>query len=292
MQTWRPHVCCHNALRNITAELLSGICHDVSTEPPLQPLTGEFLEPKTANHQDEARADIHVRGFWGQLQSAKWSRQRSWAGILFSLVFSTTGGMGKEAIVFYHQLADHLSHRSSTSYSRLWLLFGALCLFLYYGWLQCASMEVGSFCIAPQMPLLRWAACIGTTRFWGSPRCLGPSSELFSVAGVIQLSSTYQLVLGVVGKGSPSSPEKKLDYAPKRAAKYSTRKKAILKHKLDAFSHLLLFTIPNRMHHLVVDTLQFVSMDEPMFIVVFSIIHGATSIIIVQVFFPIFFFVV
>ena len=55
----------HNALRNITAEWLSGICHDVSIEPPLQPLTGEFLEPKTANHQDEARADIHVRGFWG-----------------------------------------------------------------------------------------------------------------------------------------------------------------------------------------------------------------------------------
>jgi len=39
----------------------------------------------------------------------------------------------------------------------------------------------------------------------------GPCVNYFSVAGVIQLSSTYQLVLGVVGKGIPSNlGEKKL----------------------------------------------------------------------------------
>ena len=33
-------------------------------------------------------------------------------------VFATTGGMGREAIVFYRCLADHLSRRGSTSYSQ------------------------------------------------------------------------------------------------------------------------------------------------------------------------------
>ena len=60
----------YNALRNITAEWLSKTCHGVALEPPLQPLTGEIIAPKTANRQDEARADIHARGFWGQRQSA------------------------------------------------------------------------------------------------------------------------------------------------------------------------------------------------------------------------------
>ena len=61
---------CHNALRNTTAEWLSRTCYDVAIEPSLQPLTGEIIEPKTANCQEEARADIHARGFWGQRQSA------------------------------------------------------------------------------------------------------------------------------------------------------------------------------------------------------------------------------
>ena len=42
----------------------------MALEPPLQPLTGEIIAPKTANRQDEARADIHARGFWGQRHSA------------------------------------------------------------------------------------------------------------------------------------------------------------------------------------------------------------------------------
>ena len=33
-------------------------------------------------------------------------------------MFATTGDMGREAVVFYRRLADHLSHRTSTSYSR------------------------------------------------------------------------------------------------------------------------------------------------------------------------------
>ena len=31
----------HNELQDITAALLSEVCHNVRTEPPLQPLSGE-----------------------------------------------------------------------------------------------------------------------------------------------------------------------------------------------------------------------------------------------------------
>ena len=36
----------------------------------MQHLTGETIVPATANWQDEARADIHTRGFWGPHQGA------------------------------------------------------------------------------------------------------------------------------------------------------------------------------------------------------------------------------
>lgn len=40
----------------------------MAVEPPLQPLTGEALVPASANRRDDARADIHARGFWGRQQ--------------------------------------------------------------------------------------------------------------------------------------------------------------------------------------------------------------------------------
>ena len=61
---------CHNELRNLTASWLQEVCHDVAVEPPLQPLTGKALVPAFANCRDDARADIHARGFWGRQQVA------------------------------------------------------------------------------------------------------------------------------------------------------------------------------------------------------------------------------
>ena len=39
----------HNEIRNITAELMSEVCHTVGTEPSLQPVTGEHFKHRTAN---------------------------------------------------------------------------------------------------------------------------------------------------------------------------------------------------------------------------------------------------
>ena len=54
----------HNEIRDLTAKLLTEVCHEVSVEPDLQPITGESFNGASANIQDGARLDIAVNGFW------------------------------------------------------------------------------------------------------------------------------------------------------------------------------------------------------------------------------------
>ena len=68
-----PAITWHNALRDLTATLLSEVCPDTSTEPPLQPLSGEGLELLTANCDQEARLDIKALRFWCAGQEALWT---------------------------------------------------------------------------------------------------------------------------------------------------------------------------------------------------------------------------
>ena len=55
----------HNEIRDVTADLLNEVCHKVSTETELQPLSGELLSHETANTEDGARLDVKAQGFWG-----------------------------------------------------------------------------------------------------------------------------------------------------------------------------------------------------------------------------------
>ena len=48
----------HNEIRDLTANLLSEVCHGVQTEPDLQPLTGETFSLQTANGRDNAQLSI------------------------------------------------------------------------------------------------------------------------------------------------------------------------------------------------------------------------------------------
>ena len=142
----------HNELRDLTAQWLQEVCHDVTVEPPLLPLDGEIITPTSANCSDNARADIHTRGFWGRRQGALFdvrvfhpnapSYRQTRVASLFRrhelekkreygdrirnvdcesftpLVFSTFGGLGKEATIFYNHLADLLSQKHNTSYNQ------------------------------------------------------------------------------------------------------------------------------------------------------------------------------
>ena len=56
----------HIEVRDITAHLMSDVCHNVGHEPTLQPIsiTEERLYHSTANTDDGARVDIRAQGFW------------------------------------------------------------------------------------------------------------------------------------------------------------------------------------------------------------------------------------
>ena len=58
-------ICSHNEIRDFTANIMSEVCHNVSIEPHLQPVTGESLSFATSNSQDGARLDIAANSFWG-----------------------------------------------------------------------------------------------------------------------------------------------------------------------------------------------------------------------------------
>ena len=139
-----------------------------SCPPPLWAalLSGEVITPKSANRQDDSRADIHAHGFWGRRQSAfldvrvfhpnapsyrnssipsvyrrhELKKKREYGervreveqASFTPLVFSTTGGMGGEALTFYRRLTDMLSHHSSTSYSGTLAWIRCYCMCLLY----------------------------------------------------------------------------------------------------------------------------------------------------------------
>ena len=149
----------HNEIRDLTAKLLSEVCHSVATEPPLQPLSGESFSYRSAIVGAEARLDIKARGFWNLAQDAYFDvrvfhpnapcyRSRDLAsvckqhesaknreynqriqnvmhGVFTPLVFTTTGSMGREGTTFYKHLADMLSHKQEKPYS------------VVMGWLRC-----------------------------------------------------------------------------------------------------------------------------------------------------------
>ena len=55
----------HNEVRDLTANLMAEVCHDVCIEPTLQPVTGECLSGTSAITDERARLDIPASGFWG-----------------------------------------------------------------------------------------------------------------------------------------------------------------------------------------------------------------------------------
>ena len=140
----------HNELRDIEAELRNMVCSDVQTEPVLQDITGEQLS-RGANKAPEARLDIHARGFWERQRSAFFDvrvchpnadsyqdlepqqiyelheneKKRLYGarvievehGTFIPLVFTTTGGMGKECNRYHSRLAELISTKKRESYA-------------------------------------------------------------------------------------------------------------------------------------------------------------------------------
>ena len=55
----------YNEVRDLTANQMAEVCHNVSIEPHLQPLSGEDLHDASANTKASATLDVAVGGFWG-----------------------------------------------------------------------------------------------------------------------------------------------------------------------------------------------------------------------------------
>ena len=150
----------HNEIRDLTANLLSEVCNNVCTEPELLPVTGENLSGASANAQPGARLDIAANGVWGGsfertyfdvrvfnphapsnrhtdpqtvYRKHEQSKKRAYEQRIreiehasFSpLVLSATGGLAREATIFYKKLASMLSSKWDQTYS------STLC------WLRC-----------------------------------------------------------------------------------------------------------------------------------------------------------
>ena len=141
----------HNDIRDISASMLTEVCHNVCVEPELQPLTGEEMLHKTANVEEGARLDIRASGFWGSRHESAFfdvrvfnpyapsnhrptpaavyrrhemEKQRSYEqrvreiehSSFTPLVFSAVGGMGAAASVFYRRLASLLAEKQAQTY--------------------------------------------------------------------------------------------------------------------------------------------------------------------------------
>ena len=175
----------HNEIRDITASLLTEVCHNVATEPPLQPLTGETFHLRSANVADGARPDIRARGFWSKAQDAFFdirvfhpnapsnrssslataykkheaAKKREYAqrirdvehGVFTPIVLSTVGSMGREATIFYKRLADLVAQKQQRPYA------------LVMNWLRCrlsfAILRSAIMCIRGSRSSLHHPIC-------------------------------------------------------------------------------------------------------------------------------------
>ena len=140
----------HNELRDLTAKALTEVCHNVGTEPQLQPLSGEILLLRSANREDGARLDIVADNFWGNGQRAYFDvrvfhpmapsyrnsslhscyrakeleKRRAYderireveRSTFAPLVFTTSGGMAPAATVVYKRLAALIAERKKLPY--------------------------------------------------------------------------------------------------------------------------------------------------------------------------------
>ena len=165
--------------------MLTEVSHNVAIESSLEPVTTETFSLASANTTNNARLDIKTRGFWSRGHNAYFdvrvfypnaSSYRSLSlksaykrhedakkceyghrvrdiehGVFTPLVFSSTGGMGREATVFYRRLADMLAAHWGQDYSQTisWL---RCCL--SFALLQCAIMCVRGSRSSAHHPML------------------------------------------------------------------------------------------------------------------------------------------
>ena len=162
----------HNKIRDLLANLLTDVCHNVTLEPHLQPLSGESLSSFSATREENALLDVGVNGFWrGRFErayidvrvfnphapsnlssqiSSTYRRHEHEKCLKYDqrvrevehtsflpFVLSCTGGISPSANVFLKRLGALLAEKHNTEYS---LVMGLLCCRLNFAFLLAAVM--------------------------------------------------------------------------------------------------------------------------------------------------------
>ena len=141
----------HNEVRDLTATLMTEVCHGVCIESLLQPPSGGTLEGASANNAEGARLDVAANGFWGGRHERAFFdvrvfnphaqsnnqpirtcyrkhenfKKRAYEqrvreveqGSFTPLVLSLTGGMGSAATVCYKRLTSLIAQKRDQPYS-------------------------------------------------------------------------------------------------------------------------------------------------------------------------------
>ena len=141
----------HKELRDLEADLLDLVCNDVETEPVLQEITGQTLN-SGANLACDSRLDIQARGFWERQKSTFFgtrvchpnadsykdltpeemfrlheNKKKSMyerrvleveQASFTPLVFTTTGGMGREYLRYHSRLPQLISIEKGEDYAK------------------------------------------------------------------------------------------------------------------------------------------------------------------------------
>ena len=141
----------HNRIRDVNANFLRQVCHNVVVEPELLPIESAKFQSGQGNLTDKARLDIAATGLWGPFQKTMFDvrifhphaktykdqkisdvysrhekeKQRSYLHRVLQiekasftpLVYSTNGGMAKESRRFHKKVAHMIAEKTRESYS-------------------------------------------------------------------------------------------------------------------------------------------------------------------------------
>ena len=141
----------HNRIRDVNADFLRQVCHNVMVEPELIPVESDSFQSVHGNRADKARLDIAANGLWGTFQKtmfdvrifhpyAKTYEDQNIADVYLlhekekrrnylqrvlqiekasftPLVYSTNGGMAPEARKFHKKVAHLIADKTRESYS-------------------------------------------------------------------------------------------------------------------------------------------------------------------------------
>jgi len=148
---WRFCYSRHNEPRDLEAELLSLVCRNIEIEPVSQDISEEQLS-RGSNLAQDVKLDIHARGFWEHQQSAfldvrvchpnadsykdlepqqiyrrhENEKKRLYSkrlldiehGTFTPLVFTKTGGMGKECLRYHSRLGQLIAIKKGEQYAK------------------------------------------------------------------------------------------------------------------------------------------------------------------------------